>query len=145
MRRRQIPARNRSPHGWWTASYLERFVFDDENRRDLSRRCLAWENTILIEAKDREQAYRKAVAHGRLGQGGVAREVGTGRKGRWRFEGLTSLLPIYERLENGAEVLWQEHAGCAVRSVLAKVKRKKQLEVFQDDHTPETRRGRTRG
>jgi hypothetical protein len=126
----KIPHRNRSPHGWWIASYIERFEYYDEDRRNLRRRCLAWENTILVKARNREEAWRKAMAQGRLSDGSEAYEAKTRRKGAWRFEGLTSLLPIYDRLEHGAELLWVEHAGRTVRSIRALVKGKKELEVF---------------
>ena len=130
--RSKIPHRNRSPHGWWIASYVERFEYYDEKRRNLSRRCLAWENTILLKARNREEAWRKALAHGRLSEGTEALDTKTRRKGAWRFEGLTSLLPVYDRLEDGAEVLWAEHSGRTVRSVRALVKAKKDLEAFND-------------
>ena len=131
-RRGKIPHRNRSPHGWWIASYLERFEYDDEDRRQLNRRCLAWENTILVKARNRHEAWRKAMARGRLGDRSQARNVTSGRTGVWRFEGLTSLLPIYDRLEDGAELLWVEHAGRTVRSIRALVKPKRLLEAFED-------------
>jgi hypothetical protein len=135
-KKREIPFRNRNQYGWWIASYLERFEYYDEDRRNLNRRCLAWENTILIKAGDREEAWRKAVAHGRVGQGPEARDVDTGRKGSWHFEGLTSLLPVYDELEDGAEVLWVRHAGRSVRKIRAMVKHKRELEVFDDTPSP---------
>jgi hypothetical protein len=127
-----IPHRNRSPHGWWIASYLERFEYHDENRRNPGRRCLAWENTILVKARDREAAWRKALAWGRLSNGNEASNVRTGRKGVWRFEGLTSLLPVYDALADGAELMWTEHSGRTVRSIRAMVKKKTELEAFDD-------------
>jgi hypothetical protein len=66
---KSIPHRNRSPHGWWIASYLERFEYYDEDRTNLRRRCLAWENTILVKARNRHEAWRKAMAQGRLSEG----------------------------------------------------------------------------
>src|SRR4051812_14682412 len=117
MKKRPIPHKNRSPHGWWLASYVERLEYYDEDASKPDRRCLAWENTILIKAADREQAYRKAVAMGRLVDGSEAWDASTGRKGCWRYEGLTSLLPIYDALEDGSEILWIEHAGKSVRKV----------------------------
>jgi len=134
-KKKSIPSRNRSPYGWWVASYVERFVYDDEDRRNPNRRCLAWENTILLQAKDREQAWRKAMSRGRLGRGGEARDVAAGRRGAWQFEGLTSLLPVYEKLEDGAEVFWVEHAARSVRTILGKVKTKKELEAFDDEES----------
>lgn len=128
---RKIPHRNRSPYGWWIASYLERFEYDDEDKANPNRRCFAWENTIVLKATDRERAYAKAVAIGRRSNGSGAWKSG-GRKGRFKFEGLTLLLPVYEDLADGAEVLWRTHDNVAVRTVQSLVKPKKSLGVFDD-------------
>ena len=132
MPRGTVPHRTRSPYGWWIASYLERFEYDDEDRSNLNRRCLAWENTILVKAQSREQAWQKAVAQGRLSEGNRGTNDATGRMGTWRFEGLTSLLPVYEKLDDGAELLWEEHSGRSVRSIRALAKKKAELGVFDD-------------
>jgi hypothetical protein len=126
-----IPYRNHSPRGWWIASYLERFEYYNEDRRRLGRRCTAWENTVLIKARTRDHAWRKATALGRLSEGSEAWDE-TGRKGQWRYEGLTSLLPVYEDLEDGAEILWVEHSRCTVRRIKAMAKSKLELEAFDD-------------
>jgi hypothetical protein len=131
--RKPIPHRNKSPYGWWIASYLERFEFDDENVENLNRRCLAWENTIVFKARDRNQAYRKAEKIGKLSDGNEAWTGDKARKGRWRYEGITSLLPIYEELTDGAEILWNEYQNVTVRRVKSMVKRKLDLECFDDD------------
>jgi Domain of unknown function (DUF4288) len=131
--RSRIAHRNRSPHGWWIASYLQRFEATDEDRRNLNRRCIAWENSILVRARERQEAWRKAMAHGRLTDRLQSPDVVRGRKGIWRFEGLTSLLPIYDRLEDGAELLWVEHSGRSVRSIRRLVKAKADLEAFLDE------------
>jgi uncharacterized protein DUF4288 len=135
----QVPFRNRSPYGWWIATYLERFEYDDENKRNSGRRCLAWENTVLIRAKTRGQAYRKAVAVGRRADGMEGWHSETKRRGRWLFEGLTDLLPIYERLEHGSEILWKVHENRTVRSIKCLISRKEDLAVFDD--RPLSRRG----
>ena len=121
----------RSPFGWWIAIYMERLEFGDEPKRDLDRRCLAWENTILVQARTRDVAYRKAIAAARLGDG-IEGHNSAGKKGTWRFEGLTELVPIYEKLEHGAEVLWAEHKGRTVRAIRSRVKPKSKLAVFDD-------------
>jgi len=143
MKRGNVPYKNRSPEGWWIASYVERFEYYDENVSNLNRRCLAWENTILIQAADREEAYRKALVAGRVGDRSEAWDADSKRKGCWRFEGLTSLLPIYEALEDGTEVLWTQHAGKSVRTIKQLVKRKRDLEAFDDSARPS--RTRTAG
>jgi hypothetical protein len=132
---RKIPHRNKSPHGWWIAAYVERFEYDDEDKRNGNRRCFAWENTIILSAKDRDRAYEKAVQIGRRSEGHRAWNA-DGREGQWKFEGLTSLVPIYEELVDGAEVLWREHKNVAVKTVRSLVPRRKELEVFDDTPAP---------
>jgi hypothetical protein len=129
---RGVPYKNRSPYGWWIASYLQRLEYAGEDRRNLTRRCLAWENTILLKARNRQEAWRKAIRLGKRGLPSEVREVGSDRKGFWLFEGLTSLLPVYESLEDGAELMWAEHSGRSVKSVRALVKAKHELAVFDD-------------
>ena len=139
-RRKEIPFRNRNHTGWWIAYYVERFEYYDEDRSKLNRRCLAWENTILVRAEGREEAYRKAMAFGRIGDGSEGHDSGTRRRGAWRFEGLTSLVPIYEKIEDGAEILWREYKGRTVKKIKNRVRSKKELEAFDDGAGPEARR-----
>ncbi|MEN6626826.1 MAG: DUF4288 domain-containing protein [Candidatus Sumerlaeia bacterium] len=122
---KKIPCRNKSPYGWWVASILQRYEAEGEDTNNPKRRCLAWENTIILKAKDRNEAYRKAVANGKLCQSSGP------HKGRWVFEGLTSLNPIYEKLEDGAEIIWQERHFSAKR-IRSMVKAKKELPCFDD-------------
>jgi hypothetical protein len=58
----EMPHRNRSPHGWWIASYGERAAWDDDPDPSPASRCLAWENTMIFQATDREAAYVKALS-----------------------------------------------------------------------------------
>ena len=129
---RKIPHRNRSPYGWWIASYIQRFEFYGEDTSNPNRRCLAHENTILVQAKQREGAYKKALKLAGTANG-LECVNENGRKGVWRFEGLTSLLPMFDPLEDGAEVVWVEHANRTVKKVQAFVKSKHELEAFDDE------------
>jgi hypothetical protein len=133
--RGKIPFRNHSPYGWWIAAYVERFEYDDEDSKNLNRRCFAWENTIVLKARDREAAYTKAMKVGRRSNGSRAWN-GDGRKGQWKFEGLTLLLPLYEQIADGAEVLWRTHHNVAVKTVRSLVKAKNSLQVFDDTPAP---------
>jgi hypothetical protein len=80
-------------------------------------KCLCWENTIILKAKDREVAFRKATFLAKKSATGKWELLGDppGRPGRWILEGLTSLLPIYEPLEDGAKVLWSESCPMIAR------------------------------
>ncbi|MDG4596694.1 MAG: DUF4288 domain-containing protein [Candidatus Contendobacter sp.] len=127
-----IPYRNHSPYGWWIASYIERAAWDDEPNPAPNSRCLAWENTIILQAPDREAAYEKAIALASQQTSQFEDSTRNNRKGHWVFEGLTSLLAIHEELTDGAEILWVEHNNRTVKKVRSWVKRKDEFEVFDD-------------
>ena len=90
------------------ASYVLRFVeLDWTDKDDPEARFLTWENTILVQAANLDEAYDKtveiAMRHTAPYKGGA-----NGVDVQWVFEGITELLPIYEELEDGAEIAWTE-------------------------------------
>lgn len=126
--------RNRSPYGWWLATFLARFELRGARPRSVRSRCLVWESTLLVRAKTREAAHRRAL---RLAQSNTPRRwrrygPPPGRLGRWVLEGLSELLPIYEPLRDGAEILWTEHRNTTVGWARRTVKGKHELSVFDD-------------
>lgn len=127
--------KNKSSVGWYVASLLHRLEWFDEDTDNLNRRCLAWENQILIKANDPEEAYAKAVEHGNRHErsGEMWKSDDEEQKGRWQFEGLTSLLPIYDELEDGAEITWTEHEKRSVKTIKSWALPKEELEVFEAD------------
>lgn len=129
-----IPCRNKSPYGWWLVSYIVRFEYRGLRPKSPRSKCLAWENTIIVRAKSREVAYRKAISCAKLGCGNYERYgQPPGRLGKWVFEGFTSMNPIYEPLEHGSEISWTEHRGITLGKLRKHLKPKSKLEVF-DDH-----------
>ena len=129
-----IPDRNKSPYGWWVATVIERFQFDDEDLENMRRRCRAFSNVVLLKADDREQAYKKAIEYGQLGIEDKSHwSNDKGRKGRWIVEGLSSLMPIYEELDpDGSEIMFEDDNGITVGRVKSWVRNKNELEVFDD-------------
>ena len=107
----------------------------DEDKPNLSRRCRAWENLIIIKADNPEEAYTKALEQGKLHEesGEMWETSNEKQKGGWRFEGLRNLLPIYEELEDGAEIVWKEYENRSIKKVKSWVKQKEELEVFRSD------------
>jgi hypothetical protein len=97
-----------SPVGWYIAIYQLRFVqLADKRNSDPKRRFKVWENTVLVKAKNLDDAYRKVVRLGKAAAtpykgGSDAVDV------QWLFEGVTELLPVYEEIEDGAEIMWGE-------------------------------------
>ncbi len=80
----------------------------------------------MIRARNREEAYRKAV---RIGSEGHPIKT---KGGEWRFAGISTLLPVYERLEDGAEILWADRGPLSVKSIKKLVRSKRQLPAFDD-------------
>ncbi len=66
---------------------------------------MVWENLVLINARTAEQAYRKALKHGRLSEEKVRIN---GDEGYCKFKGLRDLVLIYNDLEDGAELEWHD-------------------------------------
>jgi hypothetical protein len=98
---------NHSPVGWYIGSYFLRFIVIGEDRNDdPERKFTVWENTVLVKADNLDEAYDKVVAIGR--EHAEPYKNGLGEDVRWAFEGVADLLPVYEKLEDGCEVMWGE-------------------------------------
>ena len=100
--------KNKSPVGWYYGSYLLRFVeLDDVKRNNPERRFASWENTVIVEARTLNAAFAKVEKIGKAAsksyRGGT-----NGIRVRWEYLGITDLVPIYEQLEDGAEIAWTE-------------------------------------
>lgn len=121
-------SRNIAPHGWYVASYLLRFIeLAEEGNDDPEKRFVTWENTILVKASCMNEAYDKTVK--------VAMKETEPYKGgpdgvdvQWVFEGITDLLPIYEELADGAEIMWAKHAPRKLRNIRQRAREKDELQ-----------------
>ena len=129
----KIPYRNRSPCGWWWYREIQQWVSDRQKKLRPKSRCLVWENTCIIKAKDRDHAFEKAMRLG--GRGHPSRTLA----GEWRFAGISHLSPIYDDLEDGAEIFWDDRGFIPVSRIKKLVKSKKQLSVFDDSEKNPTR------
>jgi len=109
--------KNHSPVGWYIVSYLLRFVeLNDTSQDDDDARFLSWENTILVRARNLDEAYDKglkaAQENAQPYQGGP-----DGVPVQWKLLGITDVLPIYEKLADGAEIMWTERAPRKLRNL----------------------------
>lgn len=100
---------NISPVDWYIGSYLVRFVETESNKNyEDEERFVSWENTVIVRAKSLDEAYSKIE---KIGKDHEEPYKG-GEEGipvQWIYEGITQLLPIYEDLEDGAEIMYTEH------------------------------------
>jgi hypothetical protein len=131
-RRKQKPAD--SPTGWYLVSVVERFQPVLEGRQSSTSRAEVWENYHLIRAGSASQAYDKSIA---LYRG--KRFYTTDRKeneGYWVVEGVSELLPVYEEIEDGCEVMWTDHGRIAKST--ARMMTRTKNEVLRSLRSPDT-------
>ncbi len=126
-RKVQVPHRNQSPTGWWLFREIQFWVSDRRKKLGPTSRCPVWENTRLLRAKNREEALAKALCLARDGHPSKTRGA------EWRSGGISQLLPIYEELEDGAEILWDKLGSLSVARIKRLAKSKRQLSVFNDE------------
>ena len=100
-----------------------RFVeLSKQGNDDPEKRFLVWENTVIVKARNLDHAYDKIVS---LALGETEPYKGGPEPGvdvQWVLEGVSELLPIYERLEDGAEIMWSEYTKKleAIRKLIRK-------------------------
>jgi hypothetical protein len=127
MRRKtRIAHRNKNHTGWWIFCEVEQWVSDRQRKPSPRSRYRVYENIRLLRAKNREDAYRKAM---RLGRDGLPART---KAGEWRFVGISMLLPVYEPLEDGSELLWRDRGDMPAAKIRALAKAKRELPVFDD-------------
>jgi hypothetical protein len=116
-----------SPVGWYVGSYLLRFVELNENGNDNPAASFyVWENTIIVRAGNFEEAYRKVVL---VGERQTDPYLGgpDGIPVQWVFEGVSELLPIYEPLEDGAEIMWADRGSVPLGKLRERAKSLEEL------------------
>jgi hypothetical protein len=125
-RKSKIPFRNRNQTGWWIFCEVEQWVSNRQKRLSPKSRCLVWENMRLLRARNREEAYRKSLKFGRMGHPSKTND------GKWHFVGISMLFPVFEEIEDGAEILWRDWGLMSVKQIKHLVKTKQQLPIFND-------------
>jgi len=122
---------------WYIAIIIERFCANDDKQKHADSPddcpCVVYENVVLINAQSPDEAYEKAVATGKASEGSENIDVDTRQKGYWQFVGLQDLLPVYDKLEDGAELMWTDHPQETVKSSSEMTTPKSNLTVFKDD------------
>ncbi len=130
----------------WIPKDMEWFLADviQELKVGNSEESTVWINTHLISASSPEQAHEKALIHGKLYE-----DTWTNPDGEQvvsRFRGLRDLLLIYEKLEDGAEIMWEEQEDVKEADIQEMIKPKAQLGAIEKHGTKRThaRNGNTK-
>jgi hypothetical protein len=108
---------------WYLATMVEEITIEGESRNVVHR------NYVLIRGKSPEDAYEKAQELGKKSE--VSYENPKGMLVRIRFRGLSELNVIYDEIEHGAELHYEELLGLSEQQVAALLRPRKDLAVFQ--------------
>lgn len=103
--------------------------FEDENTRfdDTQRKCMVWENLYLIRANNSEEAYDKTIIIGESEcYNSIKYSDRDGSYGSWKIVGISELIPVYEDIEDGAELMWTDHDKITYKKALKMVKTKEE-------------------
>lgn len=107
--------------------YLAEIVLEHRVQNDPGNVVHA--NLHLIEARSPEEAHRKAIELGRTGES-VYRNT-DGAEVRTVFRGLRSLTVVYEELEDGAELAYDEYVGLSEEALSRQIPPREELAVFR--------------
>ena len=111
----------------WYISHEILYFVTKPSRSEQREKSLVWENLILLNARNAEDAYRKAMKLGQLNE----QKVRIGEKeGFLRFKGLRDLVAIHDELKNGAELEWREFRIDAAK-LKAMITPKRRLHAFR--------------
>ena len=96
-----------------------RFVEQDwPNIDGPDSRFLVWENTVVVKALSLGEAFEKITL---IGEGHCLPYKG-GKEAidvQWIYEGIIELLPIYEEIDDGSEIMWAERRSKKLKNIQA--------------------------
>jgi hypothetical protein len=112
---------------WFLADLIQQFTFVDGSHS-------IYVNTILVKATSVEQAYEKALRFGEVYNESF---INTDQEEvNVSFKGLRDLYLIYDKLEDGAELIYEEYEDVTEEEIAAMVTPKEKLAAFEK-HGPD--------
>jgi Domain of unknown function (DUF4288) len=114
---------------WWLADLILEFRFEGEGGN------LVHYNLTLVRADSAEEAYSKALRFGTQHEDTYTNT--DGRVVTVRFRGLRDLLVIHHDIKDGSELLYEEEADVTEERMVAAIKTKDKLSVFEPWVPPE--------
>lgn len=98
---------------WFLVEIIERCEPVDSNKKQDLRRCIVWGNYHLIRATSPDKAFDKAE---KLGKSGSSKFTNSDKlKMKWEFVGIGDIIPIYEDIEDKAEIMWTDYGFISAR------------------------------
>ena len=110
---------------WYIVEIIEKCEPVERNEKQDLRRVTTWGNHHLIKADSPEKAFDKAV---KLGKEAEYKFTNSDKiEMEWIFVGIGELLPIYEDIEDGAELMWNDYGFISNRRTMRMPYKKKEL------------------
>lgn len=110
---------------WFIVEIIEKFEPVDRNEKQDLRRVTTWGNHHIIKADSPEKAFDKAV---KLGKQKNYKFINSDKvEMESFFVGIGELLPIYEDIEDGAELMWNDYGFISNRRTMKMPFEKKEL------------------
>jgi hypothetical protein len=107
---------------WFLADLIQQFTFVDGSHS-------MYVNTVLVKAASVEQAYEKALGFGEAYNYSFTNT--DQEEVKVSFRGLRNLYLIYDKLEDGAELIYEEHEEITEEEIAAMVTPKEKLVAFK--------------
>ena len=108
---------------WYIAELVVEITVGGDSRNVVHR------NLVLVSADSPEEAYDASVRLGRHSEASYENPVGS--PVRLLFRGVSKLSVIYERLEHGAELSYEEHVDIPAEEINRWIPPKNLLGVFR--------------
>jgi hypothetical protein len=112
---------------WFLADLIQQFTFVDGGHS-------IYVNTLLVQASSVEKAYEKALEFGKVYNESFTNT--DGEEVKVSFRGLRDLYLIYDKLEDGAELIYEEYEEITEEEIAAMVTPMEKLAAFEL-HGPE--------
>ncbi|MEH1009520.1 DUF4288 domain-containing protein [Winogradskyella sp. ECml5-4] len=110
---------------WFIVEIIEKCEPVERNEKQDLRRVTTWGNHHLIKADSPEKAFDKAV---KLGKEKNYKFINSDKlEMESIFVGIGELLPIYEDIEDGAELMWNDYGFISNRRTMRMPYEKKEL------------------
>ncbi len=94
---------------WYIAEIIEKCEHVNRNETQELRRVKTWGNFHIIKAETPKIAYDKAV---KIGKKAEYKFTNSDKlEMEWIFIGIGNLIPIYEDIEDGSEIMWENYGN----------------------------------
>lgn len=101
---------------WYIAEIIEKCEPVNRNETQELRRVKTWGNFHIIKAETPKKAYDKAVKIGKEAEYKFTNSDNLEME--WIFIGIGNLIPIYEDIEDGSEIMWENYGDISNRRAM---------------------------